>query len=121
MQSRPEGARVFIDDKDKGITPLTVRVGPGAHVLQVRAESAEPRVIPLQIRAGVQTAQYVELMGVASTGVLEVRSEPSKAKVTIDGQDRGSTPLTLRDVEPGDSPIVAGRARVGECTPRWCA
>ena len=110
VQSRPEGARVVIDDKDQGVTPLTVRVSPGTHVLQVRAGSAEPRVIPLQIRAGVQTAQYVELMGVASTGVLEVRSEPSKAKVTIDGQDRGSTPLTLRDVAPGSYQIVLERA-----------
>ncbi len=110
VQSRPEGARVFIDDQDAGVTPLTVRVRPGTHVLQVRAGSAEPRVIPLQIRAGVQTAQYVELMGVASTGVLEVRSEPSKAKVTIDGQDRGSTPLTLRDVAPGNYHVVLERA-----------
>ena len=110
VQSRPEGARVVIDDQDQGVTPLTVRVSPGTHVLQVRAGSAEPRVIPLQIRAGVQTAQYVELMGVASTGVLEVRSEPSKAKVTIDGQDRGSTPLTLRDVAPGSYQVVLERA-----------
>jgi len=110
VQSRPEGARVLIDDQDAGVTPLTVRVRPGTHVLQVRAGSAEPRVIPLQIRAGVQTAQYVELMGVAATGVLEVRSEPSKAKVTIDGQDRGSTPLTLRDVAPGNYQIVLERA-----------
>ena len=56
VQSRPEGARVLIDDKDEGITPLTVRVSPGTHVLQLRAGSAEPRVIPLQIRPGVQTA-----------------------------------------------------------------
>ena len=110
VQSRPEGATVVIDDREHGVTPLTVRVSPGTHVLQVRAGSAEPRVIPLQIRAGVQTAQYVELQGVATTGVLEVRSEPSKARVTIDGRERGSTPLTLRDVAPGDYQVVLERA-----------
>lgn len=110
VQSRPEGATVVIDDREHGVTPLTVRVSPGTHVLQVRAGSAEPRVIPLQIRAGVQTAQYVELQGVATTGVLEVRSEPSKAQVTIDGRARGSTPLTLRDVAPGDYQVVLERA-----------
>lgn len=110
VQSRPEGATVAIDDREHGVTPLTVRVSPGTHVLQVRAGSAEPRVIPLQIRAGVQTAQYVELQGVATTGVLEVRSEPSKARVTIDGRERGSTPLTLRDVAPGDYQVVLERA-----------
>ena len=110
VQSRPEGATVVIDDREHGVTPLTVRVSPGTHVLQVRAGSAEPRVIPLQIRAGVQPAQYVELQGVATTGVLEVRSEPSKARVTIDGRERGSTPLTLRDVAPGDYQVVLERA-----------
>lgn len=110
VQSRPEGAAVTIDDKDRGVTPLTIRLSPGAHVLQVKAGSAEPRVIPLAIRAGTQTAQYVEMQGVATTGVLEVRSEPSKARVTIDGRERGSTPLTLRDVAPGDYQVVLERA-----------
>ena len=109
VRSHPEGAKVLIDDKDRGVTPLTVKVSPGTHVLQVRAGATEPRVIPLQIRAGVQTAQYVELLGVSSTGVLEVRSGPSKAKVTIDGQERGSTPLTLRDLAPGDYQVVLER------------
>ena len=110
VHSRPEGAKVTIDDQERGITPLTVRVSPGTHVLQVRVGSTEPRVIPLMIRAGVQTAQYVELQGVSSTGVLEVRSEPSAARVTIDGQARGSTPLTLRDVTPGEYQVVLERA-----------
>jgi PEGA domain len=108
VTSRPEGATVVIDDREHGVTPLTVRVSPGTHVLQVRAGTAEPRVIPLAIRPGVQTAQYVEL-GVSTTGVLEVRSEPADAKVTIDGQARGSTPLTLRDVAPGDYEVVLER------------
>lgn len=110
VQSRPEGATVLIDDRERGVTPLTVRISPGTHVLQLRAGAAEPRIIPLQIRSGVQTAQYVELMGVASTGVLEVRSEPAKAKVTVDGEQRGSTPLTLRDLVPRDYKVVIERA-----------
>jgi len=110
VQSRPEGAAVTLDGEQRGVTPLTVRVSPGTHVLQLRVGAAEPRVIPLTIRAGVQTAQYVEMQGVSSTGVLEVRSEPSPARVTIDGQARGSTPVTLRDVAPGDYQVVLERA-----------
>jgi hypothetical protein len=110
VQSRPEGAAVTLDGEQRGVTPLTVRVSPGTHVLQLRVGAAEPRVIPLTIRAGVQTAQYVEMQGVSSTGVLEVRSEPSPARVTIDGQSRGSTPVTLRDVAPGDYQVVLERA-----------
>lgn len=109
VSSRPDGAKVTVDDQDRGVTPLTIALKPGTHVMQLRMGTAEPRVIPLTIRPGVQTAQYVELQGVASTGVLEVRSEPSTARVSIDGKARGSTPLTLRDVPPGDYQVVLER------------
>jgi hypothetical protein len=61
VSSRPVGARVIVDGSDRGATPLTVTLPAGAHVIEVRAETGEPRVIPLVIRANVQTAQYVEL------------------------------------------------------------
>jgi hypothetical protein len=40
------------------------------------------------------------------TGGLDIRSEPAGARVTIDGQARGSTPLTIRDLAPGDHQVV---------------
>jgi type IV secretory pathway protease TraF len=61
VSSRPVGARVVVDGSDRGATPLTVTLPAGPHVIEVRASSGEPRVIPLVIRANVQTAQYVEL------------------------------------------------------------
>jgi PEGA domain len=61
VSSRPVGARVVVDGSDRGATPLTVTLPAGPHVIEVRAASGEPRVIPLVIRANVQTAQYVEL------------------------------------------------------------
>jgi hypothetical protein len=61
VQSRPTGARVSLDDDDLGVTPLSVRLAPGTYTLKVQQGNAEPRVIVVQIRAGVQTAQYLEL------------------------------------------------------------
>jgi len=106
VQSRPVAARVSIDGEERGVTPLTIALPSGAHVLEVQSGKSEPRVIPLTIQAGVQTAQYIELQNVALTGGLEIRSDPAGAKVTIDGQARGSTPLTIRDLAPGDHQIV---------------
>ncbi len=106
VQSRPQGARVIVDGEERGVTPLTVRLDAGAHVLEVQVGSAEPRVIPLNIQAGVQTSQYIELQGVTATGTLEVRSEPSGARVTVDGQPRGTTPATVRDLAPGTHTVV---------------
>lgn len=61
VQSRPVGARVSVDDDEVGVTPVTVRLSPGTYTLKVQVGNAEPRVIVVQIRAGVQTAQYLEL------------------------------------------------------------
>ena len=112
VQSRPPGAKVIVDGKDQGVTPTTVRLPAGAHVLEVQVGKAEPRVIPLTITAGVQTSQYIELRDVAVTGSLAIRSEPPGARITIDGQPRGTTPATIPDLTAGDHAVVlelAGR------------
>ncbi|MDP2053710.1 MAG: PEGA domain-containing protein [Acidobacteriota bacterium] len=106
VQSRPVAARVSIDGEERGVTPLTLSLPSGAYVLEVQSGKSEPRVIPLTIQAGVQTAQYIELQNVAQTGGLDVRSDPPGARVTIDGQSRGTTPVTVRDLAPGDHQVV---------------
>jgi CRISPR/Cas system-associated exonuclease Cas4 (RecB family) len=106
VQSRPVAARVTIDGEERGITPYTSELSPGSHVLEVRVGRSEPRVIPLMIRGGMQTSLYVELQSVATVGGLEVRTEPANARVTISGQNRGVTPLVLRDLPPGEMEVV---------------
>jgi len=112
VQSRPPGARVIVDGKERGVTPTTVRLPAGPHVLEVQVGKAEPRVIPLTITTGVQTSQYIELRDVAVTGSLSIKSEPSGARITIDGQPRGTTPATIPNLTAGDHAVVlelAGR------------
>jgi hypothetical protein len=106
VQSRPVAARVFIDGEERGVTPFSAELAPGSHILEVRVGRSEPRVIPVVIRAGVQSGLYVELQSVSVVGALDVRSDPPKARVTIDGQYRGETPLMLRDLPPGDHEVL---------------
>jgi hypothetical protein len=106
VQSRPAAARVVIDGEERGMTPLTTPLSAGSHVLEIRVGRSEPRVIPLQIRDGMQSGIYVELQSVATVGGLEVRSEPAKAKVTVAGQYRGTTPLLLKDLPPGNVDVL---------------
>jgi hypothetical protein len=114
IQSRPVAARVTIDGEEKGITPLTTSLSPGAHIVEVRVGRSEPRVIPMDVKEGVQNSVYVELQSVATVGGLDVRTEPGSAKVTVDGRPRGTTPLVLRDLAPGDHDVwlEVGRQKI---------
>jgi hypothetical protein len=106
VQSRPASARVIVDGEDRGLTPTSARLKAGAHVLEIRVGNSEARVIPVTIQSGVQTAQYIELQSVPMTGMLDLRSEPPGAKVSVDGQKRGATPVRLTDLPPGDHEIL---------------
>lgn len=114
IQSRPVAARVSIDGEERGVTPLTTELSPGAHIVEVRVGRSEPRVIPVMIREGVQNDIYVELQSVATVGALDVRTEPAGARVTVDGRSRGATPLVVRDLPPGEHEVLieAGRQKV---------
>jgi hypothetical protein len=106
VQSHPTSARVIVDGEDHGVTPTSLRLPAGAHVLEIRVGNSESRVIPVTINAGVQTAQYIELQSVPLTGGLDLRSEPSGAKVSVDGQKRGATPMRMIDLPPGEHEIL---------------
>ena len=106
VTSRPEGAQVKIDGEVKGVTPITIPIEKGAHVLEVQSGKSEPRVIPLMIQGGKQTSQYVELTGTAAVGGLEIVTQPAGARIVIDGQNRGTAPMTIRDLSPGDHTVV---------------
>ncbi|HEV3215369.1 MAG TPA: PEGA domain-containing protein [Vicinamibacterales bacterium] len=106
VNSNPPGAEVMVDDQPRGRTPLGLSLPPGPHNLVIRGDG-EPRAIPITIVAGTASAQYVELPKSAPTsGMLQVWSEPGGAKVVIDGQPRGTTPLTVTDLAPGDHAVA---------------
>ena len=105
VESKPMGAQVKIDGAVRGITPLSLSIAGGAHVMEIAA-GTEPRVIPITVTAGQTLAQYVELVGVSTLGRLSIQSSPVGATVLLDGQPRGVTPLELPDVSSGDHELV---------------
>jgi hypothetical protein len=106
VDTNPPGVPVVIDGQPRGVTPLTLELAPGAHELRL-ATDGQPRIIPLTITAGGTVSQSIELPKAGPyTGQLAVRSEPSGARVTVDGTPRGQTPLTLDGLMPGDHTVV---------------
>jgi hypothetical protein len=107
VNTNPQGAHVFVDGVERGVTPLTVALKPGAHGMELRVDDAPPRTMPITITAGGQLAQYIDLPKTAATvGQLHVRTDPAGARVTVDGVAHGTSPVTIADLTPGEHAIV---------------
>src|SRR5262249_58416309 len=106
VNTNPPGARLFVDGVERGATPLTVALKPGPHSLEVRGDGA-PRLMPVTITTGQQITQYLELPKASSAvGQLHVRTEPAGARVSVDGLARGTTPVTIAELTPGEHAVV---------------
>jgi eukaryotic-like serine/threonine-protein kinase len=105
--SRPEGAQIIVDGVARGVSPIELALSAGDHTLQVDNGSIN-RVLPISVEGGVSTAVYVDLAGSdgKTTGQLEITSDPAGARVMVDGTARGSTPLVLTDIAPGEHAVI---------------
>ena len=101
----PPGAQIVVDGQARGLAPLTLSLPAGAHTLELRGGS-DVRTMPISVSAGQQISQYVELAKAATFGRLEVRSEPAGAQVTIDGTERGKSPVAVDALAPGEHSVV---------------
>jgi hypothetical protein len=118
VDTRPGGAKVVIDGIERGVTPLTIVLAAGPHRAEV-IHGGGRREIKVNVAGGSTVSQYLELARLATgvaAGAIEVRSRPTSALVSVDGQPRGSTPVVIRDVPPGVHQVVltAGPQQVRE-------
>lgn len=105
IESKPTGAQVKIDGEVKGVTPLSLSLPAGAHVIEISA-GGEPRVLPVTLAAGATVSQYIELSSVSMLGRIAIQSTPAGATILLDGQPRGVTPIELPDVSAGEHELV---------------
>jgi hypothetical protein len=106
VTSNPDGVAAFVDGEPKGMTPVTVTLSAGPHLVELRGPG-EPRTIPVTITAGMQATQYIELpKTTAKNGQIQIRTEPSGARVTVDGIPRGTSPITVAELTPGEHAVV---------------
>jgi hypothetical protein len=111
VNSNPTGAQLLVDGKLAGITPTTLTLPQGMHALTLRTTGAEPRSMNVNVAAGSQVSQYIELpraevRGETTSGRLQVRTDPPGALVTVDSIPRGTSPVTIGSLTPGDHSVV---------------
>jgi hypothetical protein len=109
LDSNPARAAVTVDGKPAGTTPVTVQLAPGRHAVEL-ALGTRRRAFTVALEAGASVSQFLELpLQAAAAGQVSVRSEPAGARVTVDGQLRGVTPLVVSDLGVGPHDVRVER------------
>ena len=98
VDSLPQGATVLVDGEAAGTTPVVLEILQGEHQLILQKEGFAHWQEVLTVTASeAQDMGRVELQPAAAT--IQLVSLPNRANVTVDGEFRGQTPLTL-EVSP---------------------
>lgn len=100
FDSEPQGAMVYINGILRGTTPCRVeRVSSGESEVEIRLEGHQPFRQRLQLRAGEEIAIREQLDPLP--GSMHLTSTPTGARIEINDELRGETPLQIEDLTPG--------------------
>jgi hypothetical protein len=98
--STPSGAEVSVNGAGKGQTPCRVEQIPSGTVeIEVKLAGYQPYREKISLKAGDEHKVDAKLS--ASPGGLQIVTLPEKARVYIDNQFRGESPVTLSGLAPG--------------------
>jgi len=117
VESNPAGARVSVDGKEVGVTPLkTTDVQPGKH--EIRLSLAGHRDVLRKVALeNAKEKRLVEALE-ARQGHLRVTTAPAGATVLVDGKPVGRTPIDGAPVLAGEHTIELRLERYQPATRR---
>jgi len=93
-------AEILLDGTRVGRGQYTARLLSGLYEITTRLEKHHPDQRQLNIEPGKD--QQISLSPRPMTGTLDVTSAPFNARITLNGEQRGTTPTTLRNLIVGD-------------------
>jgi hypothetical protein len=115
VRSTPAGARVSVDGRDRGRTPLTLSsLSLGSHAIRIAQDgyaAAERRLVLSQSRPSQTLAVSLEARPAQAqaaaipNGTVWIESRPVGAEVYLDGRLVGTTPLQIGDVRGGEHTV----------------
>jgi len=90
----PDGATVYINEQQRGKTPVTVELAYGVHNIRVVRSGYKTEVRDVTIRVAELNVPFI-LKPEVVTGQVNVYG-PAGYRVVIDGHDRGAMPVTVQ-------------------------
>ena len=104
LSSQPSAAKVIIDGTSRGVTPLSLRVPFGTR--RVRVELASHVVFERTVELAPRRSEAV-FARLEPLPRLEVVTDPPGARISVNGSDLGSAPLTIEPSPVGRVSITA--------------
>lgn len=100
VSTDPEGAQVLLNGVPKGNAPVVLeRIPDGTATLEVKADGYKPSKQELRLSAGDDESLTVSLEPLPAS--LQVITIPAGARVYVDNDYRGESPVSLADLAPG--------------------
>lgn len=98
--TNPPGARVMVNNEDRGIAPLNVRdLAPGDYLIEVKMDGYRDARKSVRVYDGESSLANIALE--PARGLLLVESVPEEADIYIDNAFRGKTPRMFHDLRLG--------------------
>lgn len=99
VKTDPDGATIYVDGKNYGLTPIEIEdLEIGEHEMVISKEGFAQIIKKVEIKE-----DRVEINEILVKAISEIflNTEPNGAKVIINGKEMGTTPLTIKDINPG--------------------
>ncbi|MDG1311087.1 MAG: PEGA domain-containing protein [Porticoccaceae bacterium] len=94
FNTEPSGANLYIDDRLIGQTPLVTEVLETGSNLRLQLKGYKSFEKRVNVKAGT-SATHPPIALIVSDGILQISSAPAGAKITVDNQFLGTTPIDL--------------------------
>ena len=115
IETSTPGIDVLVSGKTVGRTPVSLTLAPGVYPIQLAGSGTTgKREFNVALAGGALVHRYVEMPATASAtaeetlGSLAIQTEPERLPVLVDGVERGTSPLMLTGLKPGEH-LVAVR------------
>ncbi len=101
INSTPPGASVAVGGVSRGITPFTIETIPsGKHQMSLTMKGYEPYIDEITVEPGDRREFNIALTPLP--GSLVVASRPSQARIYLNGQFKGESPISITNISAGE-------------------
>ena len=109
----PPGSTVYIDGKKVALAagaPLALAANR-QHALKVVKDGFKTVTMKVQVKEGQVMGRDVKLQPLTAPNMVSIKisSNPSGARVEVDGKERGVTPVTVSDLPPGSHKLQVSK------------